>query len=75
LFYRLMAHGRVFHFTLTRHDLLTSPSLRVEYWSRDGRAAEVTSSRCHYVGHVRDGDQTTSSVAFSNCFGLVSRSD
>jgi len=73
-FYRLTAYGRLFHFNLTRSRLLTSPSLVVEYWSRDGavrRPAEVTSRRCHYVGHVA-GDETASSVAFSNCFGLVS---
>ena len=77
MFYRLTAYGRQFHFNLTRNDLLTSPSLVVEYWSRDGavrRAAEVTSSRrCHYVGHVMSSDGVASSVAFSNCFGLVSR--
>jgi len=74
-FYRLTAFGRDFHFNLTRSRLLTSPSLVVEYWSRDGavrRPAEVTSRRCHYVGHVASDDATSSSVAFSNCFGLVS---
>ena len=73
LFYRLRAYGRDFHFNLTRNDHLTSPSLIVEYWSRDPkvrRLAEVTSRRCHYVGHIASED-TTSSVAFSNCFGLV----
>ena len=73
LFYRLTAYGRDFHFNLTRNDRLTSPSLVVEYWSRDGtvrRLAEVTSRRCHYVGHIAS-EETTSSVAFSNCFGLV----
>ena len=73
LFYRLAAYGRDFHFNLTRNDRLTAPSLVVEHWSRDGavrRLAEVTSRRCHYVGHIA-GEEKTSSVAFSNCFGLV----
>jgi len=75
MFYRLTAYGRDFHFNLTRNDRLASPSLVVEYWSRDGAvrrpAAEVTSRRCHYVGHVTS-EETTSTVAFSSCFGLVS---
>jgi len=73
LFYRLSAFGRDFHFNLTRNDRLMSPSLVVEFWSRDGtvrRPAEVTSRRCHYVGHIST-EETTSSVAFSNCFALV----
>jgi len=75
LLYLLRAYGREFRFNMTRNDLLTSPSLVVEYWSRDGavrRLAEVTSRsrQCHYVGHI-DGEEQTSSVAFSNCHGLV----
>jgi len=73
LFYALTAYGRRFHFHLTRNDRLTSPSLVVEYWSRDGavrRRPEMTSRRCHYVGHVTS-EESTSTVAFSNCFGLV----
>ena len=74
LFYRLTAYGRIFHFNLTRNDFLASPSLVVEEWSRDGavkRMAEMPSPRCHYVGYVAD-EESSSSVAFSNCFGLVS---
>lgn len=73
LFYRLSAYGRDFHFNLTRNDRLTSPSLVVEFWSRDGavrRPVEVTSRQCHYVGHIST-EEATSSVAFSSCFGLV----
>jgi len=73
LFYQLKAYGRDFRFNLTRNDRLTSPSLVVEYWSQGGTVrslAEVTSPRCHYVGHIAS-EEMTSSVAFSNCFGLV----
>jgi len=73
LYYRLAAYGRDFHFNLSRNEHLTSVLPLVEYWSRDGavrRLAEVTSRRCHYVGHVA-GEEITSSAAFSNCFGLV----
>ena len=72
IFYKLSAYGIDFHLNLTRNNRLVSPSFLVQYWNKDGVARQHNDvEHCHYEGHIvnREG---RSSVALSNCRGLVS---
>jgi len=72
IFYQLTAFGSEFRFNLSRNTDLLGPSLRVEYWNKDGveRVVDSSMNDCYLLGHIV-GQEQTSSVAISNCHGLV----
>ena len=72
IFYKLSAYGINFHLNLTRNDRLVSPSFVVQYWNKGGVVSHHSKvDHCHYEGHLVNS-KGKSSVALSNCRGLVS---
>ncbi|KAI0211143.1 hypothetical protein LSAT2_004040 [Lamellibrachia satsuma] len=72
IFYKLSAYGIDFHLNLTRNNRLVSPSFVVQYWNKGGVASQHSDvEHCHYEGHIVNRERR-SSVAISNCRGLVS---
>ena len=71
IFYKLSAFGKDFHFNLTLNRGLVTPSFVVEYRNSTGVERQHRYAKnCHYYGNLRShGD--SSSVAISNCNGLV----
>ncbi|XP_035699129.1 A disintegrin and metalloproteinase with thrombospondin motifs 6-like [Branchiostoma floridae] len=74
IFYMIAAYGRTFHLNVTRNNDLVSANFVVEHWGENGTVTSRRGARrhagCHYVGTIRDHEH--SSVAISNCRGLVS---
>ena len=72
IFYKLSAYGIDFHLNLTRNTRLVSPSFVVQYWNKGGVASQHNDvENCHYEGQIVNRERR-SSVAISNCRGLVS---
>lgn len=71
LFYNVTVFGREFHLRLRLNSRLVAPGAKVE-WQEDGMEtrSEPLQSHCLYVGDIT-GERGTS-VAISNCDGLVS---
>ena len=73
IFYKLSAYGINFHLNLTRNNRLVSPSFVVQYWNKRGVVSHHNNvDHCHYEGHLVNSEGK-SSVAISNCRGLVSK--
>lgn len=74
LYYQLSTSSTDLLLNLTLQGGLLSRQFRVEYWKR-GRLAwsHPYLPSCHYVGHLQHQPHS-SSVALSNCNGLVSSS-
>lgn len=69
--YRVPAFGNDFHLHLIRNRRLLAPHFKVEVIGRHGQVMKRhTMENCHYVGRLKDRSKTT--VALSNCQGLVS---
>lgn len=75
LYYQLSTPSTSLFLNLTLQSGLLSRKFRVEYW-RKGRLAwsHPYSSSCQYVGHLQHQPQS-STVALSNCNGLVRSSN
>ena len=71
LHYKVSAFGNDLHLHLKRNKRLLAPDFKVEVIGKHGRVIKRHAmENCHYVGKVKDRSATT--VAISNCQGLVS---
>ena len=65
--YQIPLKNEIFHLTLTPNEEFLASHLKVEW--RSGRTT-LPMRNCHFIGSLRN--HTGSSVAISNCEGLVS---
>lgn len=74
LFYNVTVFGQEFHLRLSHNSRLVAPGATLEWHEEDNRirTEPLLPSDCQYVGHVTNVPDT--SVAISNCDGLVSES-
>lgn len=71
--YKVSAFGNDLHLHLKRNRRLLAPAFKVEVLGKHGRVLKRhTMENCHYVGRVKARSRST--VAMSNCHGLVSTS-
>lgn len=71
--YKLSAFGNNLHLHLKRNRRLLTPSFKVEVIGKNGRVMKRHAmENCHYVGRLKAKSRST--VAISNCNGLVSTS-
>lgn len=69
--YKVSAFGNDLHLHLKRNRRLLAPDFKVEVLGKNGRILKRhTMENCHYVGRVKARSRST--VAMSNCHGLVS---
>lgn len=69
--YKVSAFGNDLHLHLQRNKRLLAPNFKVEVIGKNGRVMKRhTMENCHYVGRLKDRSRST--VAISNCNGLVS---
>ena len=69
--YKVSAFGKNLHLQLKRNKRLLAPHFKVEVIGKHGRVMKRhIMENCHYVGALKDRSRTT--VAISNCQGLVS---
>lgn len=69
--YKVSAFGNDLHLHLKRNRRLLAPAFKVEVLGKHGRVLKRhTMENCHYVGRVKARSRST--VAMSNCHGLVS---
>lgn len=69
--YKVLAFGNDLHLHLKRNRRLLVPDFKVEVLGKHGRVLKRhTLENCHYVGRVKASSRST--VALSNCHGLVS---
>lgn len=68
--YKVSAFGNDFHLHLQRNRRLLAPDFKVEVIGKNARVMKRhTLENCHYVGKLKA--RSTSTVAISNCQGLV----
>lgn len=74
LFYNVTVFGRDLHLRLRPNSRLVAPGATVEWQGEAGAALRVEPllGTCVYVGDVAGSGEASSSVALSNCDGLVS---
>ena len=73
IFYKLSAYGTDYRFNLTLNTRLLASRFVVQYWDGTGVTRQHRHpTPCQYVGHVVDS-RHPSTVALSNCDGLVSK--
>jgi hypothetical protein len=71
IYFKLNAFGNNLHLKLQRNRRLLAPDFHVEVLGQGGRIIKRhTLENCHWTGKV--GTKSLSSVAVSNCHGLVS---
>jgi len=71
IYYNLKAFGSNLHLKLERNRRLLAPDFHVEVLGHDGQILKRhTLENCHWTGTV--GSSSRSTVAVSNCNGLVS---
>lgn len=71
--YKLSAFGNNLHLHLKRNRRLLTPSFKVEVIGKNGKIMKRHAmENCHYVGRLKAKSRST--VAISNCNGLVSTS-
>ena len=69
--YKVSAFGNNLHLHLKRNRRLLTPGFKVEVIGKNGRVMKRhTMESCHYVGRLKARSRST--VAISNCNGLVS---
>ena len=69
--YKVSAFGNDLHLHLRRNRRLLASAFKVEVLGKHGRVLKRhTMENCHYVGRVKA--RSISTVAMSNCHGLVS---
>lgn len=69
--FKVSAFGNDLHLHLKRNRRLLAPAFKVEVLGKHGRVLKRhTMENCHYVGRVKARSRST--VAMSNCHGLVS---
>lgn len=69
--YKVSAFGNDLHLHLKRNRRLLAPTFKVEVLGKHGRVLKRHAvENCHYVGRVKA--RSSSTVAMSNCRGLVS---
>lgn len=71
LFYNVTVFGREIHLRLHPNSHLVAPGATMEWWAESGHKSSqpIADRRCFYTGEVSDVEDT--SVAISNCDGLV----
>ena len=68
--YKVSAFGNDLHLHLKRNKRLLAPGFKVEVIGKRGRVIKRhTMENCHYTGRLKGRTRTT--VAISNCLGLV----
>lgn len=69
--YKVSAFENDLHLHLQRNKRLLAPNFKIEVIGKNGRVMKRhTMENCHYVGRLKDRSRST--VAISNCRGLVS---
>ena len=71
-FFHISAFGQNYHLNVTLNDELLSPNFVVEIRGSNTSQFQFEVEHCHYTGHVLSPKGLGSSVAVSNCDGLVS---
>lgn len=72
LFYNVTVFGQELHLQLRPNSRLVAPSATMEWWEESGQkySQPIRDTDCFYTGEVSNMEDT--SVAISNCDGLVS---